>query len=241
MIDGGVVLRPRSSGASVDLGVALLRADLRLHARAYATPFVAAAAVSLVVHSLDPSAGVMTAMWLGRWIQAPITRIAGDRVAGQAPQGDPRQAIRTFFGPHVLASLSALVANLIPILGLVWWGRLVFVPEVSVLERATSPMARAGAVASQAAATGVVAIRLWLLAIEAFGAFGLAALLRFMADDLLQIGRGGEWYGPTLVIGVLLIQPVVATVRLAFYLDARTRSEALDAWFALWAAAGRDQ
>lgn len=240
MVDGGVVLRPRSSGASVDLGVALLRADLGAHARAYAVPALLAAVVALGLHTVEPTVGILAALWLGRWIQAPITRIAGDRVAGRITPGPPRDALWPFLGPHALATLSGLAANLIPILGLVWWGRLAFVPEVCVLERAPSPLARAAAVASQAAATGVVVIRVWLLVIEAFGAFGLSALLRFLADDVLQLGHVGDWRGPTLVIGIVVIQPVVATVRLAFYLDARTRSEALDAWFALWAAAGRD-
>lgn len=238
MIEGGVILRPRTTAASVDLGVALLRADLRTHARVFAPWFVVAVVIALGLRELHTAAGVIGAMWLGRLIQAPITRLAGDRVAGLRTPGPPRAAVRSWLGAHLLGTAAVLVANLIPVGGQLWWARLVFLPEVVVLEGAPSPLARSGAVVRLLDVAALVRIRLWLWVIEAFGAFGLAALLRFVFDTVLQLGSLGAWDGPTLLVGLLLVQPVVATVRLAFYLDTRTRAEALDAWMALWAAAG---
>ena len=86
--------------------------------------------------------------------------------------------------------------------------------------------------------------RAWMVAIEFWCVIAAELMGQLVVVELLQLGSGmgSLWNGeatPFLIVGTLLAQPLIALVRLAAYLDVRTRREGLDAWFALWTAANR--
>lgn len=237
MVEGGLVLRPRPASGTVDLGVALLRAELVPLVKGLWPWFLAAGVVVVGLDEVSPWLGVIGAMGLGRLLQAPVTRRVGDRATSVAAAVDVRVSLRAWARTAIAAGFFFASALLFPPVAVYLLWRWVYLPEVVLLERpARGAFDRANVVAGLAGGTHTLQAHVWLVLIELFGAFGLAAGLRFLADGVLQVGDLGGWTGPTLPLGILLVQPVLAAVRFAFYLDARTRAEALDAWFALWTA-----
>lgn len=127
-----------------------------------------------------------------------------------------------------LAALPFLVA--LPFAS-VW---LLLVHEICLLEGA-GPMRVTGRAARTLTGRGLSAFALRLLLLFAHAAMVLGAELlgQSLIEDVLQLGRpfGSLWRdggSPFALLGFLLGLPLVATVRLLFYTDTRTRADGWD-------------
>lgn len=245
MIPGGVVLRRRSAMGCVDLGILLLRADTRVYLWSFVPFLIVALGAGLALLPVAPWAAplvVRTIAWLG---QAPLVQIAGTRAAGLTPEVIRPLAGLTSAGRLLLATLPYLAlisASCIfplgtPILMLMF----LFLPEVALLEQPPSGvLARMTSLGSKSIDVALSA-RAWLLGLELYITLGAELLGVLMIELLLGIPVpwGHFWeleVSPVLLLGLIMAQPVCAMVRLAFYLSARTKVEALDVYFGLWKA-----
>lgn len=249
MIGEAVALRPRSSGATVDLGIALFREESGGIFRAAAVPLGVALVASALVYAWDPYAAVASAMGFGRFAQAPVTRVLAARASGtERPRGwrpalrDLAQGARVRIAAWSLLTLSALGGPLA-----IWvWVRQLFWPEVVLLEApGHGEITRANQLAVVRGTTAL-AMSAWLMVIELWAAMAGELVGQGAWNDMLQLGQpfgslGNGDVTPFVVVGIIAAQPVIAAVRFAAYLDARTRAEALDVFFALRAAGGGAQ
>lgn len=247
--DGGVVLRRRGLLECTDLGFALLRADARAIARTYALPGLLTVAISLAAWWLTPWLGLVIAALLGPPAAASCTLLAGERLTGTPhPPGPahPLLAARRFTAATWFARGLTYAAMFVPPVAVAIAGRTLFLPEVALLERPPSPFRRAERIAERAGSTAYPAVLL-ITVLAGFGVLGGEATGQLVAAGLLQLGTPfGELVSseptatPYAILGLIAVQPLVAMVRLAFYLEARTREEGLDVYFALWSAAVRE-
>lgn len=247
MMETSLVLRRRRATEVVDLGVALLRSDAPAWARVYA-PWAALAALgALALWVVDPWAAAAWAVVLARLGQAPVTLAVSERVAGRSPV--PRWTAQlTAYGRHsfawIVATGMVIVSSLVFPIALWIWGRALYLPEVVVVERPASGTAGRIAALSGISAENVIGTRAWLLAVEVWAVLAGETIGQLLVDGVLQMGTpfGSLWDGevtPYMILGFILVQPLLALIRFAAYLDVRTRTEALDAWFAVWAASAR--
>lgn len=242
MIEGGVALRPRDTGGLVDLGVALLRAEWRRVARG-ALPLLAGAfLVGLVAWREDAWLGLGLTWLLGRAAHVPVTRALGARASGAPAQGSVLGDLGRGALVSLLVTLGYVAAScFFPIVFWVAW-RSVFLPEVAMLERPSAGLLARGAAVSEAPGAHPLGVVTWLWAADLFGFVAGELSGRAVVGDLLMVTElfaNPDAFEPSVygLAGVLAVQPFRAAVRFAGYLDARTRAEALDVFFALRAAA----
>ncbi len=242
-----VVMRRRSQPEVVDLAVALLRVDAAAWARVYLPWGCLSALCAAAAWRIEPLLALVVAALLGRLAQAPVTLAVSERVAGREPRVSPREALAAvgrLVTASILPTLGLALASLtivgLPLLAI----RFTHLPEVAIVERPPSDvLGRVGALANAAGARGWTT-RAWLAGIEVWAMLVAEILGQFVVDGLLQLGTPysslmeGE-LTPFPILGLLLAQPLVALVRFCEWLDVRTRSEGLDAWFAVYAAAER--
>jgi hypothetical protein len=247
--EGQLVLRRRGSAEVADLAVAVLRADAGSYARAYAPWAALAVGGAALLWSWDEGVALLWVLLVARIGHAPVTLAVSERVAGRSARvafgAGLRAAGRLLLG-WMLWGVPALVALIIPPLGLYLWLRGLYAPEVDVVERPTTgSFARINALAT-AAGSSIVTTRCWLLAVEAWAWLGGEAVGQAVVEGLLQLGTpwGTLWDGhvtPYQLAGIVLVQPLLALMRFCAWLDVRTRTEALDAWFLVWAASSRNR
>lgn len=242
--DRGVVLRERTPMECVDLGFALLREDAGGYARSYAGPALLVLALGLAAAWLSPWLGLAVVLPLGRFATAGCTLLAGERITATphppGPRAPFRAAARLFAGSFAGNAL-VLVAWVFPPVALWMLARTFFLPEIVLLERPTDGvMRRAEGLAGRGESSAGIG-RVATFAIDAFGLLGGEAAGQLLVGELLQLDAPfGELVStdptitPYMLVGYLAVQPLVALVRLAFYLDVRTSQEGLDVYFALW-------
>ena len=250
MIETSLVLRKRKATEVVDLGVALLRGEATAWARVYAPWAVLAALGAALAWTFDPWVAAAWALLFARLGQAPVTLAVAERVAGRpaVPPWTARLGAvgRSAFAQGLVTLLLAVCILVFPIA--VWvWGRALYLTEVVVVERPAAGTAGRVAALSGISAENVVATRAWLLAVEVWAVIAGEAIGQLVVDGVLQMGTPWStlWDGavtPYMLVGLIAVQPLLALIRFAAYLDVRTRTEALDAWFAVWtaSAAGKE-
>lgn len=247
MNEAQLVLRRRGSAEVADLAVAVLRANLGSYARVYAPWAALTVSGAAIAWQLGEGWALAWVLGVGRLGQAPITLAVSERVAGRTPRvsdADGLRAVGRLLGGAGPWTGLVLVTLLFPPLGLYFWFQSLYVYEVYVVERPrTGGGTRMGALATAAGVGGVVT-RGWLLAIEGWAWLAGEAVGQAVVDGLLQLGTPWStlWDGnvtPYQLAGLVLVQPLLALVRFCAWLDVRTRTEALDAWFLVWAASSR--
>jgi len=242
VIEGGVALRPRDTGGVVDLGVALLRAEWKRVARGSLPMLAAAFLCALVAWREDAWLGLGVAWILGRAAHVPVTRALGERASGAPAAGGLLGDLGRGLGVTLLVVLGYAAAScFFPIVFWVAW-RSVFLPEVAILERPSSGLLARGSSVSEAPGAHPLGVVTWLWAADLFGLVAGELSGRAVVGDLLMVTdlfANPDAFEPSVygLVGVLAVQPFRAAVRFAGYLDARTRAEALDVFFALRAAA----
>jgi hypothetical protein len=244
-----IALRARLHPGAADLAVALFRAHGAAVLAAWWPAGLTSLGLALLLGYLGgPGIGPLTLWLLGPYASAPVTRVVGALLRGDAPPRSPGAILdavltrlRGLF--HDLAPF-ALVATLLGSpLALVVWAGLPYTGEVLLLEpTGTRIWGRSGSLA-RAGANGIV-LRVVEVAVVAWLVLTAESTGQFVVGSLLQ--SGAPWgrlvdgvETPFLYAGLLAAQPAVALVRAAFYLDARVRIEALDRAFAVWDAFGR--
>lgn len=242
--DRGVVLRARTPMECVDLGFTLLREDAGGYARTYALPALVGLAVALVASWLSPWLGLALVLPLGRFATAGCTLLAGERITGTPHPpgpGAPFRAAGRLVSETLTANALLLAGCLFPPVALWLLARTFFLPEIVLLERPTDGgMRRAEGLAGRGESTAGIG-RVVTFSIDAFGLLGGEAAGQFLVGELLQLDAPfgslvsvDPTVTPYMLVGYLAVQPLVALVRLAFYLDVRTSQEGLDVYFALW-------
>lgn len=242
--DRGVVLRERTPMECVDLGFTLLREDAGGYARAYAAPALVALGIALAASWLSPWLGLALALPLGRFAPAACTLLAGERITGTPHPpgpGAPFTAAARLFSGALPGNLLVAASCVLPPVTLWMLARTFFLPEIVLLERPTTGvMRRAEGLAGRGESTAGIG-RVVTFAIDGFGLLAGEAAGQFLVGELLQLDAPfgallstDPTVTPYMIVGYLAVQPLVALVRLAFYLDVRTTQEGLDVYFALW-------
>ncbi len=238
-----MALRPRDTGGIVDLGVVLLRAEFRRVARG-ALPLLAVAfLLGALAWKEDAWLGLGLAWLLGRAAHVPVTRALGARASGAPAQGGLVGDLGRGTLVGLLVALGyTLAACFFPVVFWVAW-RSVFLPEVAILERPGSGMLARGSAVSEAPGAHPLGVAAWLWGADIFGFVAGELCGRAIVGDLLMVTElfaNPDAFEPSVygLLGVLAVQPFRAAVRFAGYLDARTRAESLDVFFAMRAASG---
>ncbi|GDX82128.1 hypothetical protein LBMAG42_39390 [Deltaproteobacteria bacterium] len=239
----GLVMRRRGSTELLDLAAVLLRRDARRVLLGVLPAWALAAASAAAAWWIDPWLGVLVGVFVGRLAQLPTLLVVSDRAAGRPQPGSLR---RTFSGwwatvPTTLYyGIGLLFAALIPPLLVYVWGRMLFIPEVTAIERPESGAAERVSALAGAGTEEVAAARFWQVALEAWSIVSITSMGNLLVTDVLGLGEpfGSVWSGdasPFFILGSLVAQPMLSAIRFCFYLNVRTRREGIDAWFLLWA------
>lgn len=241
----GLVMRRRGSTELLDLAAVLLRRDARRVIVSVLPAWGFAALAAVAGWWIEPWLGVLVGLFVGRLAQLPTLLVVSDRAAGR-PQAVPFR--RTLGGwwatvPTTLYyGIGLLFASVIPPLLVYVWGRMLFIPEVTAIERPEAGAADRVSALAGAGTEEVAAARFWQVAIEAWSIVSVTAMGNLVVTDVLGLGQpfGNAWGGdasPFFILGSLLVQPMLSAIRFCFYLNVRTRREGIDAWFLLWASA----
>lgn len=240
----GLVMRRRGSSELLDLAAVLLRRDARRIVWSCLPAWTIAALAAATCWWIEPWLGVLAGIFVGRLAQVPTLLVVSDRAAGR-PQPVPfGRVLRGWWAlvPTTLYYATGLLfAAVIPPLMLYVWGRMLFVPEVAVIERPESGVADRVSILAGAGTEDVVAARLWQVVLEVWSMVSITVMGNLVLTELLGLGEpfGSAWTGdasPFFILGSLGVQPLLSATRFCFYLNVRTRREGIDAWFLLWAA-----
>lgn len=241
----GLVMRRRSSTELLDLAAVLLRRDAQLVVRSVLPAWALAVTAAAGAWWMDPWLGVVAGLLVGRLAQLPTLLVVSDRAAGRPQPVSFGRTVRGWWStvPTTLYyGIGLLFAAIIPPLMVYVWGRMLFVPEVTAIERPESGAADRVSALAGAGTEEVAAARLWQVGLEAWSIVSVSAMGNLVVSDVLGLGApfGSLWSGdasPFFILGSLLVQPMLSAVRFCFYLNVRTRREGIDAWFLLWATA----
>jgi hypothetical protein len=234
-----MVLRPRGPLELVDLATVVARVDAGPLARLSAIALAPVVLLSVAAFAVEPWLALGVA-WAGSWVVQPVftawvaRRLFADSVPLSALVEDAEPILAgigvRLAGAAAIAVASPLTCGLLlpcaPWLVL-WLG------EVAQLERAEGSrlLGRVGDLLGRATVMvpvgGILVLLPFVgaLAGEIVGQTVTALLLDLGTPWGLVIdGRGT----PFVVVGVLVVQPLLAVVRVLGYLDARTRGEGWD-------------
>lgn len=234
-----VVLRPRGALELVDLAVALLRADAGTVGRLAAIVLAPVAALSAVAFLVEPWAALGVA-WVGGWFVQPVFTawVARRLFADAVPLGALRDDLGPIGSAVVLRVVAALIVTFTSPLTcgvstsaapwVVLW-----VGEVRQLERLRPEAAFRRALELVGEAGVSLPTGLLLVLLPPMGAVAGEIVGQTLVFALLDLGLpwGLAVLGqgtPFLVAGVLVVQPLLAALRVLAYVDARTRREGWD-------------
>lgn len=234
----GVAMRPREALELVDLGFVLVRQQARAVLRAGGPGLLTAAACAALAWLWWPPFGLAVALLGGRLAQGAMTTALGAVASGEAPSAprrvhDAAVVLRTTLVPTLVCTLFLAAGPL----ALFFWKRNTWLTEVALLEGEAAVSKRSSAL-SDAPGAPTWGVRCAGIALELWAAIAAEYSGRAILGGIFQVGEpfGSLVDGdvtPFLLAGVLIAQPWCCAVRLAAYLDARTRAEALDALFDL--------
>lgn len=247
-----IALRPRSVLESFDLALRLMRRHWPRYAMLTLVIVVPAIAVLLAMWSVSQEDArwglILATLVTAPLLQGPFTVLTGRLLfADDVTVRAVIREVRGRLGGLLQAWLAQLVALFVGLCSGVFW--IVTVPvtayvlETALLERVgvqqmlnrSSYLAWKHFGVAMAATLGGYFLTAWAAFV---GELGGQQLVGFV----LQLGEpfgslfGGLLLTPYVLIGMVLVQPIVATYRLLLYVDVRTRVEGWDLQVSLRAA-----